>query len=104
MDYLPSSLEKLLSGYPQGLPLEQALQITRELLTALEGLHNLLYKPVHRDLKPSNILLHERGGTHLADLGVGQSSRNMGRRGCWPCATWDHRTTRRRNSSSLTRS
>ena len=70
MDYLPSSLEKQLLQYPQGLPLEQTVRITRELLTALEGLHSLPGKPVHRDLKPSNILLDEHGRVHLADLGA----------------------------------
>ena len=74
MDYLPSSLEKQLLQYPQGLPLEQTVRITRELLTALEGLHSLPDKPVHRDLKPSNILLDEHGRVHLADLGAAQST------------------------------
>src|SRR5439155_11957740 len=52
------------------LPLEQALQITREVAGALSYAHS--HEVVHRDIKPENILLS--GGVALvADFGIARA-------------------------------
>jgi serine/threonine-protein kinase len=62
------SLDKLLSGDDHKLPVETALQLTRELAEALDCAHG--QGVVHRDLKPANILLTEDGHAKIADFGV----------------------------------
>jgi serine/threonine-protein kinase len=52
------------------LPLEDALQITREVAEALGYAHK--HGVVHRDIKPENILLHE-GHALLADFGIARA-------------------------------
>jgi serine/threonine-protein kinase len=52
------------------LPLEAALQITREVASALDYAHR--HQVVHRDIKPENILLHE-GAAMVADFGIGKA-------------------------------
>jgi eukaryotic-like serine/threonine-protein kinase len=57
----------------QQLPLEEALQITREVSSALSYAH--AHDVVHRDIKPENILLS--GGVALvADFGIAQAVRS----------------------------
>ncbi len=50
------------------LPLPEALQITREVVEALEAAweRNI----IHRDIKPSNVLLDRRGRVRVADFGL----------------------------------
>ncbi len=62
------SLDKLLSRDDHKLPVETALQLTRELAEALDCAHG--QGVVHRDLKPANILLTEDGHAKIADFGV----------------------------------
>lgn len=54
------------------LPVEEALDIARQILSALVGAHGLGI--VHRDLKPENIFLHEAPGlgrvTKVLDFGI----------------------------------
>ena len=50
------------------LPIRQAVQITRDVCSALEFLHG--HDILHRDIKPSNILLSHRRGAVLADFGL----------------------------------
>src|SRR5919201_5683438 len=54
----------------QQLPLEDALQITRNVLAALAHAHSLGI--VHRDIKPENILL-EAGEAVVADFGIARA-------------------------------
>ncbi len=50
------------------LPLEQALSIARQILSALDHAHQ--HGVIHRDVKPSNILLDRSGTAFLADFGI----------------------------------
>jgi len=59
------SLEDRLKSGP--LPFDETLRITREILEALEALHNL--NIIHRDLKPSNVFLTPHG-VKLLDFGL----------------------------------
>jgi len=69
MEYVNGpSLEKLLSGNNQILPVETALQLTLELAEALDCAHG--QGVIHRDLKPSNILMTEDGRAKIADFGI----------------------------------
>jgi hypothetical protein len=52
------------------LPLDDALQITREVADALSYAHN--HDVVHRDIKPENILL-ESGHAVVADFGIARA-------------------------------
>ena len=49
------------------LPLDDALQITREVASALDYAHR--HGVIHRDIKPENILLHD-GRAMVADFGI----------------------------------
>jgi|HubBroStandDraft_1064217.scaffolds.fasta_scaffold00701_6 serine/threonine protein kinase len=62
------SLDNLLSRNDHKLPVETALQLTRELAEALDCAHG--QGVIHRDLKPANILLTEDGHPKIADFGV----------------------------------
>ncbi|MGH9434110.1 MAG: protein kinase domain-containing protein, partial [Terriglobia bacterium] len=53
------------------LPLDQVLNIARQLCQALEAAH--AEGVVHRDLKPQNILLDESGHAFVSDFGLAKS-------------------------------
>jgi len=57
------------------LGLEEALQITRQVASALDYAHR--QGVVHRDIKPENILLHE-GEAMLADFGIALAVKEAG--------------------------
>jgi serine/threonine-protein kinase len=57
------------------LPLEDALQITREVADALEYAHG--HHVIHRDIKPENILL-ESGHAVVADFGIAKAITEAG--------------------------
>jgi len=52
------------------LPVERAVQITLDVLEALEHAHN--QGVIHRDIKPSNILLDSNGRAKVSDFGLGK--------------------------------
>src|SRR5213596_2499576 len=64
-----ASLRDRLWRDPQ-LPLEEALQITREVADALDYAHQR--GVIHRDIKPENILLHA-GHAVVADFGIARA-------------------------------
>jgi serine/threonine-protein kinase len=59
------------------LPIDDALQISREVAAALAYAHS--YEIVHRDIKPENILLHRHrarrrhAGVHESRAGIGRA-------------------------------
>jgi serine/threonine-protein kinase len=57
------------------LPLEDALQVAREVADALHSAHT--HDVVHRDIKPENILLEE-GHAVVADFGIARAIRAAG--------------------------
>jgi serine/threonine-protein kinase len=57
------------------LPVEDALQITKQVASALEFAHR--HEVIHRDIKPENILLHE-GEAMVADFGIALAVRAAG--------------------------
>ena len=89
MEYMGGgSLTRLIAQHPQGLPIEQAVQLTMQICDALAGFHALGTGPVNRDVKPSNILLTEAGAARLSDFGLtqlpGESGRSVGAGGAHP--------------------
>jgi serine/threonine protein kinase len=68
MDYIEGgSLQGRLARLGR-LPLADALQISRDILSALDFAHQKLI--IHRDVKPSNILLAADSRAYLADFGI----------------------------------
>src|SRR3989449_2515850 len=58
------------------LPLDDALQITRAIASALDFAHG--HGVIHRDIKPENIMLHE-GEPMVADFGISLAVGTAGR-------------------------
>ena len=70
MEYMPGgSLSDRLKDGP--LPVDEAVEITLQLLEALGPVHEQLGL-VHRDIKPSNVLFGADGRIRLADFGLAQ--------------------------------
>jgi serine/threonine-protein kinase len=59
----------------QQLPLEEAIRVVREVVSALDYAHR--HDVIHRDIKPENILLHE-GAALVADFGIGKAISDVG--------------------------
>ena len=57
-------------GRERQLPIEDALDITRQVTAALDYAHR--HDVIHRDIKPENILMHE-GEAMVADFGIARA-------------------------------
>ena len=69
MELLPGgTLRNRIDRAPLGLGPEVSLRLARELLEALDALHEA--GMIHRDVKPTNVLYREDGQAVLGDLGV----------------------------------
>ncbi len=80
LKYMPGGhLGTLVEENPGGLPIDRAIEITGDILTALDGVHGLALEVVHRDIKPANILFDDRGTAYLADFGLAQLAGMSGR-------------------------
>jgi eukaryotic-like serine/threonine-protein kinase len=67
----PTLAEHLDSRRGSGLPIDEALDIARQIAAALEGAHE--QSVVHRDLKPSNIKLRADGTVKVLDFGLAKA-------------------------------
>ena len=72
MDYVEGeTLEKRLERTRRGRPpLDEALNITRQLCNVLEYLHRQSPPVVFRDLKPGNVMITPQGEVRLIDFGI----------------------------------
>jgi len=69
-EYVPGgSLAQLLKKNPSGLPRNEILQYSRDILSGLSYLHEQ-HKMIHRDLKPANILIASNGTCKICDFGL----------------------------------
>ncbi len=69
MERLPShSLQQLLAAHESGLPLKDALDITIQIVSALQHAHE--QGVFHRDIKPSNVIITEGKQVKLIDFGL----------------------------------
>jgi serine/threonine protein kinase len=62
----------LIGRRPHGLPVDQVVQVTRDLADAVAYLHRRGL--VHRDIKPANILITASGEVRLIDFGLSAAS------------------------------
>jgi serine/threonine protein kinase len=68
------------------LPLEEALQVAKQICEALEAAHEKGI--IHRDLKPANVAVNEDGDVKILDFGVAKSlDGHMSTTGGAPLAT-----------------
>ena len=80
MEYVAGrSLAQLLAGETERLPLERALYLFDQILTAVAYAHSFTYKDgdgnshrgiIHRDLKPANILVTPHDRIKITDFGI----------------------------------
>lgn len=69
MEYVDGqSLQHLVNGEKQPLPLSSTLRLVQEVAEALHYAH--LQGVVHRDIKPANILVNAEGHPKIADFGI----------------------------------
>jgi len=67
-----SLAERLAREGSSGLPLEEALDIARQIAEGLEAAHEAGI--VHRDLKPANVVLTEDGAVKVLDFGLAKAT------------------------------
>ena len=70
MPWVGVSVEFLLNHNPEGLPVQMVLEVSIQILDALNHVHTSNPQIIHRDLKPSNILMHTDGSAMLTDFGI----------------------------------
>ena len=56
----------------RGLTLDQSVELTRQVLSALQYAHN--HGVIHRDIKPSNVMVNLEGTAKLLDFGLALAS------------------------------
>jgi len=67
-------LEAILEEYGNpGLPVEEVLNWSRQVLEILDYLHNHEPPIIYRDIKPSNIMVHSDGRAMLVDFGIART-------------------------------
>lgn len=68
MELCPSSLEKQISAFPDGLPVMVLHNILKDIIDGYQYLHTLGI--MHNDLKPENILIGTDYKYKIADFGL----------------------------------
>lgn len=68
LEYFPSESLKEVLEERRFLPVEEGLNIARQVLSALDYAHQR--KLLHRDIKPGNILLDDQGRVKVVDFGL----------------------------------
>lgn len=71
MEYVDGPTLKDLIVERAPLPVEEALEITKQICSALQHAHEL--NVIHRDVKPHNILLNKHGQVKVADFGIARA-------------------------------
>lgn len=73
MQYLTgeSLLKKINDAQPTGLPLDEVLDITHQIASALSHAHE--HQIVHADFKPSNVVVDEGGHVTVIDFGIARN-------------------------------
>jgi serine/threonine protein kinase len=71
MQYLPGGNLGTLMDQEGAMPLDAALEYTRDILLALDAAHRA--GVVHRDIKPANILFDGNGDLKITDFGIAHS-------------------------------
>jgi len=79
MEYMSGGdLAQKIAEHPNGMPIDEILNISTDILTALDAIHNHPLTITHRDIKPSNILFNSKDQTCLGDFGLAQMARVSG--------------------------
>jgi eukaryotic-like serine/threonine-protein kinase len=69
MEYIDGGdLSMILDDNPQGLPVEQIINLIMQICAGLAAIHETGI--IHRDLKPENILIRKDGLVKIADFGI----------------------------------
>ena len=69
MEYIDGGdLSMVLDDNPQGLPVEQIINLIMQICAGLAAIHETGI--IHRDLKPENILIRKDGLVKIADFGI----------------------------------
>lgn len=71
------NLEEARNKHGGGLPFEDVLNITLQLLDALNYLHTQEKNVIHRDIKPANLKLTAHGQLKLLDFGLAKGSAGL---------------------------
>lgn len=65
------SLDKTIKQHPQGLPLNQAMELIKQVCQAISYAHK--FGVIHADLKPANLFLDTGGRLKVLDFGIAQA-------------------------------
>ncbi|MCS7050790.1 MAG: protein kinase, partial [Thermomicrobium sp.] len=76
MEYVPGKTLKRLILERAPFPLEEAVQIVRQVAAALDFAHH--HGLVHRDIKPQNILVDAEGLAKVVDFGIAKGLSDSG--------------------------